>query len=241
MNIDVCTWHSGLSAEKLYGKTVVVMHVLRSVTSMIWAAKNGAQRIIPVQDAGAAVDMYGRLSIPDCILAGEQAGEPISGFALSNSPEEYTSERVGGKAIIISTSNGTAAFRSTSTAKNVILGAMINRTAVAKRILELGDDTLILCVGAGGEPAAEDLVGAGAVINSLMKLAKESNIEVTRTDISFICMMLYKDWKTHTLSLSGATAVKALLGRGCNRDLDFCFSADLTDAVPMYHDGIVGI
>ena len=44
------------------------------------------------------------------VLGGERGGLPIPGFDLGNSPAEYTRERVGGKTVVFTTTNGTRAM-----------------------------------------------------------------------------------------------------------------------------------
>jgi 2-phosphosulfolactate phosphatase len=46
------------------------------------------------------------------VLGGERGGLKISGFHLGNSPSEYTPERVGGKSVVFTTTNGTRLRRS---------------------------------------------------------------------------------------------------------------------------------
>ena len=44
------------------------------------------------------------------MLAGERGGQAIPGFDLGNSPDEFTTERVGGRTVVLTTTNGTAAM-----------------------------------------------------------------------------------------------------------------------------------
>jgi 2-phosphosulfolactate phosphatase len=45
------------------------------------------------------------------LLGGERGSRKIEGFDLGNSPKEYVAEKVKGKRLILTTTNGTKAFR----------------------------------------------------------------------------------------------------------------------------------
>ena len=72
----------------LMDRTVIVVDVLRATTCIIWACRNGANRIIPVSDAGEGAAIASRLG--DCIMAGERGGIKLPGFDLGNSPLEFS-------------------------------------------------------------------------------------------------------------------------------------------------------
>jgi len=61
-------------------------------------------------DAEAAEAMAGARTGPTPSLAGERGGEALAGFDLGNSPAEFTAERVGGRTVVLTTTNGTAAM-----------------------------------------------------------------------------------------------------------------------------------
>ena len=239
MHIEVYPKYTRMHEDHLYDKTVVTVAVLRSGTSMIWAMANGAKKLIPASDAGEAVSLYGRLGADDCILAGEIGNAKPQGFILGNSPREFTAKVVSGKTVIMSTNNGTAALTGIGVAKNIILGAIINKTAAAKKAVELGDDVIILCAGEDGEISAADLCGAGAIIDACLTEATKRGIYTDESDMAFVCRQLYKDWRTKSFNISSTKAYKELTLRSAKEDIAFCFTADMTDVVPKYIDGTV--
>lgn len=85
-----------------------------------------------------------KLGSRECVLAGERGGVKMPGFHLGNTPMDFTGDIVSDKTVIISTTNGTEAICGVRSAKNVLIGAMINRTAVAKALLSL-ETILLLC------------------------------------------------------------------------------------------------
>ena len=129
MSINIKTYGSfvKLPVNHLAGHTVISIDVLRSSSCIVWGLVNGASKIIPVDDLGSAVSIASRMG--DCVLAGERGAVLIPGFDIGNSPAEYTEARVGGKAVVISTTNGTGAICKSESASNVLIGSMLNCTA----------------------------------------------------------------------------------------------------------------
>ena len=94
---------------------VLFIDVLRATTTITAALAAGAEQVIPVMEPAQALNMKRLLEESDphkkgkILLGGERKGVRIEGFDLGNSPSSYTSELVGGKTIIFSTTNGTRA------------------------------------------------------------------------------------------------------------------------------------
>jgi len=105
-----------LSKRDLSKSTCVVFDVLRATSSMVTALANGAEAIIPVSEISEALEI--KRKDPQVLLAGERDGLRIEAnltgsisFDLGNSPREFTKEKVTGKKIVITTTNGTRALR----------------------------------------------------------------------------------------------------------------------------------
>lgn len=147
----------------------VVFDILRATTSMITALANGAESIIPVEQIGEALEV--RRQRPNVLLAGERDGVRIRGnlaggveFDLGNSPREFTAEKVQGKTIVMTTTNGTRALRACANAKMVLVGSFLNLRATANWLLDRKPQHLVLvCSGTYEQAAFEDILAAGAV------------------------------------------------------------------------------
>ena len=159
----------------------------------------------------------------------------LPGFNVGNSPFEYNRETVGGKTVIISTSNGTAAICGVRNARHIFLGALSNCSAAARKAAGFMDDILIVCSGTNRMISADDLCAAGAIINRLRSLC--SNLELT--DIALICEHLYNSFKSGTFDLHKTFHCARLISLGFERDVDYCLSEDSTDCVPVYANGII--
>ena len=234
LSINIKTYGSfvKLPVNHLAGHTVISIDVLRSSRCIVWGLVNGASKIIPVDDLGSAVSIASRMG--DCVLAGERGAVLIPGFDIGNSPAEYTEARVGGKAVVISTTNGTGAICKSESASNVLIGSMLNCTAVAKRAVALGNDVILMCAGTGGEFSADDIYAAGAIASAIQTLTDAELCDLTR-----VSCLVYDRWKEDRTELSKTKHYKRLVSLGLESDINFCLTRDLTDIVPEYKNGVI--
>jgi 2-phosphosulfolactate phosphatase len=151
------------------GGIAVVIDVLRASTTIVTALAHGAALVLPrrsVAEARAAA-----AARPGALLGGERGGVRITGFDLGNSPAEYTADRVAGRPVVITTTNGTAALAACHEAAAVVVGAIVNRTAVAATARRLaaarGCDAIhLVCAGTDGHVTEEDVLAAGAILEA---------------------------------------------------------------------------
>ncbi|MFM8633781.1 MAG: 2-phosphosulfolactate phosphatase [Planctomycetia bacterium] len=153
------------------GGIAVVIDVLRASTTIITALANGAARIRPVRTIGEA---RGLATAGDLLLGGEREGRPIEGFDLGNSPLEYSRHRIEGRDIVITTTNGTAAIHACDGSTELLIGAVVNRSAVADRAVQgarrgHGRDVHLVCAGTGGAVTEEDRLGAGSILDAALR------------------------------------------------------------------------
>ncbi|MFM7107466.1 MAG: 2-phosphosulfolactate phosphatase [Planctomycetaceae bacterium] len=161
--------HSRIAEGALRGNVAVVIDVLRASTTMVTALAHGAAGVVPV----AGVDEARRRAAAigqAAVLGGERGGVRIDGFDLGNSPAEYTAGRVAGRTVVITTTNGTAAIASCAEAHDVLVGAIVNRSAVAaaarRLAAEAGGAVHLVCAGTDGAVTAEDVLAAGAILDA---------------------------------------------------------------------------
>lgn len=152
--------------EHLAGKAVVVIDVLRATTTIIHALAAGATMVVPCQEIAEAKEK--RQSAGEGLLGGERGGVRIEGFDCGNSPVEYTRERVAGKPVFFTTTNGTKAMLRCRLAKKILMGAFVNLSAVCHELAE-EQAVEIVCAGTDGEVTREDVLVAGAIADELCK------------------------------------------------------------------------
>jgi 2-phosphosulfolactate phosphatase len=69
-------------------------------------------------------------------------------FDLANSPREFTAEKVRGKTIVMTTTNGTRALRACLGASTVFVGSFLNLNALAAAIETIRPARLlVICAG----------------------------------------------------------------------------------------------
>jgi 2-phosphosulfolactate phosphatase len=164
---------AALKGRKLDGTLCVVFDVFRATSSMVTALANGAAAIIPVGEIPEALAM--KEKTPTVLLAGERDGVRIraaltggTDFDLGNSPREFTKEKVAGKSIVMTTTNGTRALRSCVHARTVLIGSFLNLQATADCVLRESPENLVLiCSGTHEQTAYEDALGVGALCDLL--------------------------------------------------------------------------
>src|SRR4029077_1640171 len=102
----------------------------------------------------------------------ERKSVKIEGFALGNSPREMTAAAVGGKTIVLATTNGTPALVAAQGGDPVLVGAPVNFKALAKqaRAAVEGRGALgIVCAGRDRQFAIEDAYTAGRLIKAVKR------------------------------------------------------------------------
>ena len=165
----------------------VVIDTLRFTTTACQALAVGAKSVTVAADIETARDHAGPqsaiqsrgLAADRPLLCGERHCRPIAGFDLGNSPYEYTPQSVHGRELIFTTTNGTRAVSTARLASQIYLGSLVNRTAVAQALVTAnpsGNDfsSWIVCSGTDGEVAAEDVLAAGAILDALQQLRRQS-------------------------------------------------------------------
>lgn len=171
MKIDVFFTPAGINPPDTQGRTVVVIDVLRATTSAAVALFNGAKAVMPAASAEDALRLAQNLERDDVILAGERKSVRIPGFALGNSPLEFTPEIVQGKSVVLTTTNGTGVLLGVQNAREVIVMAAVNFGVSAARCraaLDAHGDLVILCSGRERQFALEDAFAAGRLAKVLL-------------------------------------------------------------------------
>ena len=118
----------------LAGSTVVVVDLLRASTTICQALASGAVEVVPFLTIEKTLAAAAK-NRPSVVLGGERGGRRINGFDLGNSPAEYTPAAVGGRRVLLTTTNGTRALHHARLADRIVVGAMVNRSAVAARAM----------------------------------------------------------------------------------------------------------
>lgn len=233
---------AALSRRDLSRTTCVVFDVLRATTSMVTALSAGAEAIVPVSDIPQALAWRNRL--PEVLLAGEREGRRILAdrtggvdFDLGNSPREFVSDRVRGRWIVATTSNGTRALRATLGARVVLPACLRNRGAVARWLQsDTSEEWMLVCSGTLEESAYEDVLGAGALVDRLWPMLAGFDV----LDGARMARLMYLAAKG---DLAGAMRQDSRNGRRLARmeelaaDIEVCAAEDDLDVVAAMDGG----
>jgi 2-phosphosulfolactate phosphatase len=239
MQIDIQLLPSPPNPQIVSNCTIVVIDVLRATSVIVYAMSKGALEIIPVAEVEEAFQIARTFPSGTTLLGGERRNQKIPGFDLGNSPEEYVSEKVEGKRLILTTTNGTKAFHLVSLGENILVGSFFNIEAIAKKCLKLERDLLIFPSGASGVFSLEDTICGGMLIERIIQREKKF---ISLTDASQCAWILYKRFENNLseafhLSHHG----KELVSRGFGDDLTYCAQIDMTDTVPEFKDGVIRV
>lgn len=218
-------------------KAIVVIDVLRATSVIVHAISQGALEIIPVATVEEAFQKAKNFPQSTTLLGGERGSKKIKGFDLGNSPREYIAEKVKGKRVILTTTNGTKAFHSVSSRWEVMAGSFFNIGAIGRRCLDLSQDLLIFPSGDEGRFSLEDTVCGGMLIDRILN---KGNGLVTLTDASQSALILYQRFKENLAeAFRLSTHGRDLIERGFEEDLAYCAQVDITDIVPTFRDGVI--
>ena len=221
----------------------VVIDVLRATTTIAWALKNGAEAIRTFTDIDELKEESLKWPSSQRILVGERGGKRLEGFDLGNSPLGVSSEKVMGKRIFMSTTNGTRSLNRVRDAKKLFTMAFPNRRAIGEQLLiDQPETVFILGSGWEGSYSLEDSLAAGALGSFLLE--KELDFVKVVNDELNAALALWAVWKNDIEGcLRIASHGQRLCGIG-NHDDDFlyCSEIDKLEIVPTQTDpGVIRV
>lgn len=223
-------------AASFRGAAVVMIDQLRASSSIASALASGAAAVHPVRTVEEARELAGRLG--SAALAGERSGIRPEGFEIGNTPSDFTPERVGGRPVVCTTTNGTAALlHAATTADTVVVGCLANRAAVCGALAGDPRPVHILCAGTRGGVSLDDLIAAGAFVERLMTHGRP----LSEDDSSRVALRAWED-----ASASGVEAAllqtrggRNLAAVGLDADVEWCARVDHLDVVPVFGAGAI--
>jgi 2-phosphosulfolactate phosphatase len=233
MKLEVFLSLSEFEEGDAKGKRAVVIDVLRACTTIVYAFKNGAERVIPVSSVEDATRLLPTLDKKATLLGGESEGKKIDGFDLGNSPLEYKRQKVKGKTILMTTTNGTIALVRSKGAKELLAGCFVNFDAVSDRLTSGRLDVAIICAGKKGEFALEDAACAGMLVQKML----EKNTELQLNDGALAALLLAEKYPVVPELLEISSHGKYLISLGFEKDLKICSKLNSAQILPLVEDG----
>lgn len=230
MRIDLAFSPLELAAfGDLSDRTVVVIDVLRATTTLAAARASGATGVVPAASAEEARAMARRLSAERPLLTGESQGLKLPGFDLGNSPREMTPAAVGGRLLVMATTNGTRTLSLVKGAGRVVTASFTNLGAVVASLLRQPGDVLVACAGREGTGALEDTVCGGYLIE---RLENGLDVEMQLGDAALIAQAASEPYDRVLDMLWRAEHGRFLVRQGLEADLPACAAMDTLAILP---------
>jgi 2-phosphosulfolactate phosphatase len=161
-------------------------------------------------------------------LAAERDGAVVAGFDFGNSPFSYTADKVDGKTIVLTTTNGTHALQLSIKAKKIVIGAFLNLTALCNWLKEQDSHLLLVCAGWKNKFNLEDTLFAGAVVSQLQGEGYKLD------DAGIAAFDLFEAGKNNLGEyLKKTSHSERLKELGIEKDIAFCLNVDITTAIPI--------
>jgi 2-phosphosulfolactate phosphatase len=226
MNIEVCFTPQAYNLFHKPNTIVVVIDVLRATSAIVTAFYNGVEKMIPI----ASIDEATEYKKQGFMVAAERNGEVVNGFDLGNSPFGYMNNKVKGKTIAITTTNGTQAIEAAKLADKVIIGSFLNLDSVIDFIKNENKDVLFLCAGWKNKFNLEDTLFAGAVAEPLIyKYGFDSSCDST-----IAAMELYNNAKHDLFKfLANSSHRNRLAKLDLERDIKYCLTPNQCPVIPV--------
>jgi len=217
------------------GRLVLIVDVLRASTTVATALGNGAKTVIPLLGADDVIMRSKEFSRSGVKLAGEQKMLPIPGFDLGNSPQDFTTEAVEGKTILITTTNGTRALLGVQGARDIVIASYVNFTAVLammKVAASSNTDIAIICGGEEGSFTLEDAACAGRYVKAIPKRAA-----LVLNDAASASVVIEKKYGDNIAKVfKESSHGQELESAGFGDDLAAAAEVDAYSVVPIYQD-----
>jgi 2-phosphosulfolactate phosphatase len=215
-------------------KIAIVLDVLMA-TSMITAAISfSAKTVIPVLNDSEAREVALSLPKDSYELVGEHEGLTIEGF-LPPVPL-MIKEKMVGKTVVLSTTNGTVAIRRSAAAKKVYIGSLLNGSAVAEYVSKhhSSDTIVLICSGSSGHFSLEDFYGAGYILRYLLEngFAKEGLSDSAKAALLFY--ERYSQQKEGKEILKLSQVGQMLTAYGFEREIDYVSQQGIASVVPLF-------
>ena len=219
-------------AADLRGATAVVIDAIRATTTIVAALAAGCREVIPYRTDAEVKAEAGRRPAGTVVTAGERLGVRIEGLDHNNSPSVMTPAAVGGRTLLLTTTNGTQAILDAMPAETVIVAAMLNRRAVARRCAAIGRRVVFISAGTVGTVSCEDTLVAGAVIAALSEEPDGAAFHLE--DSARVALAAWRGAEDRLDEIFHETWGGAFIARlGLEADLAVCTEVDTTDVVPV--------
>ncbi|NUR78533.1 MAG: 2-phosphosulfolactate phosphatase [Thermoleophilia bacterium] len=197
----------------------IVVDVIRATSSIAQALASGYERVLCCAEIEEARLLRAELG-DEAVVGGERQAVVVEGFDVGASPREFA-EAPKAKTLILTTTNGTRAILTAASRCDVVLlGSLLNVSAVARAARRAGGDVAIICSGFQGAFALDDAYCAGRIVEALGG---------ERSDAAIAAAVVSAAWPDPLQGLNARTYGPP----GLEADIEFCAQVDLLDVAPV--------
>ncbi len=230
--LETCFSPALYEADLHADSIVVIIDILRATSAICAAFENGAESIIPVAGIEEARNYKSR----GYLVAAERDGYVLDFADFGNSPFNFTREKVEGKTIVYSTTNGTGIIKMASNAASIVIGSFLNISALAEWIKLKENNVVLFCAGWKNRFNLEDTICAGALAEKLM----QSSLYSTICDSTLAALDLWSIAKNSPQDYIEKVAQRTRLkNKGLDDCITFCLTPDYTKKIPAIKNGIL--
>jgi 2-phosphosulfolactate phosphatase len=238
MKIDVALVPQ--TARVAPGRVLIVIDQIRASTTITTVLDLGCTDLFLAGDVRAARRL-GRLT--GSLIAGERLARKPPGFDFDNSPSELARAGLGGRSLVLSTTNGTAVLRRFRAADAVLVGCLRNARAVAAAAVGLarasGPDgsVQVVCAGRLGRFVIEDAVAAGVIVGRIAEVLGDDGEPAVLTDAAVAAVRLRASFPDLLAAMAQSDGGATLREIGQPDDIAFCAEEDASSTVPRLVEG----
>ena len=219
--IETCFSPALFEPERCTDSVVVVIDILGNIIDLYCNRERGC-RNIPVGE----VEEARRYKKRGYLLAAERDGYVLDFADFGNSPFNFTRERVKGKTIAYSTTNGTYIINLASQAARVVVGSFLNISDLTTWIVRENRDVLLFCAGWKNRFNLEDTICAGAFAERLLETSRFDTICDSTLAALDLWSMAKHDLRGYIEKVAQRTRLR---DKGLDDCIDFCLSMDYTE------------
>lgn len=207
---------------------VVIVDVFRATTSICAAFHNGAKSVRTVASVLEAKQWQQK----GFLIAAERNTQKCDFADFGNSPFDFLPEKVSGKEIVFTTTNGTMAADTAKNAEEIIIGSFSNISKVAEFCASQNKNITILCSGWNNRFCIEDTLFAGALAEKLRETQNFSN----KSDAVTVAVELWQVAKLNLFEyICNSEHFERLKKNGLENSVDYCITNDLAPVLPKFN------
>lgn len=229
--VDICLSPALYPFYQKENDVVVVVDIFRATTTMCAAFNNGAAAIIPIAD----IELARKYKSEGFLVGAERKTRRVEFADFGNSPFEYSQEKVSGREIVFTTTNGTRAIDAAKDCGRLLIGAFSNIDMLTDKCLQWGERIIILCAGWNNKVNIEDTLFGGAFVE---KLSEKAEVAL-ESDAVRIALGLWESAKDSPLDyIKNSDHYRRLIANGVESDAAYCLRQNTVSVVPYYDKDI---